>query len=149
LHDDLLTVLATLRYRLQARLEAAGIAVVWDVAELPVLPQLSPQAVLQVQRILLEAFTNVLKHARASRVTVTVRWLDGTAPMVLLRISDNGVGLAAPLPGHTAARRPGHGVGNMLARAATLGAVLRLETAQGGGCCVALDWPLAQFLRPQ
>jgi signal transduction histidine kinase len=66
MHDDFVSVLAMLRYRLQPRLQAAGIEVVWDVAELPPLRQLSPQAVLQVQRILLEAFTNVLKHAHAS-----------------------------------------------------------------------------------
>jgi two-component sensor histidine kinase len=40
---------------------------------LPVLNDLSPHAVLQVQRILLEAVTNVLKHARASKLVVTVR----------------------------------------------------------------------------
>ena len=49
-HDDLVTVLATLRYRLQPRLQAAGIEVVWDVPELPALRQLAPHEVLQVQR---------------------------------------------------------------------------------------------------
>ncbi len=39
-HDDLATVLATLRYRLQSRLEAAGIEVIWEVAELPELREL-------------------------------------------------------------------------------------------------------------
>jgi signal transduction histidine kinase len=52
-HGDLTTVLATLRYRLQPRLQAAGIRVVWDVVALPLLDSLTPQVVLQVQRILL------------------------------------------------------------------------------------------------
>jgi signal transduction histidine kinase len=34
-HDDLPTVLATLRYRLQPRLDAAGIELVWNVAVMP------------------------------------------------------------------------------------------------------------------
>lgn len=137
-HDDLLTVLATLRYRLQPRLQAAGIAVVWDVTELPALRQLSPDVVLHVQRILLEAFTNVLKHAHASQVTVSARWSDGVAPEVTLRIEDNGVGLggAEGTPG----LRRGRGVDNMRARAEAIGATVRVEHGADGGVCVTLDW---------
>ncbi|WP_077035887.1 sensor histidine kinase [Pelomonas sp. KK5] len=132
-HSDLTTVLATLRYRLQPRLQAAGIEVVWDVAALPPLAELPPQSVLHVQRILLEAFTNVLKHARASRVTMHARWL-AEAHTIALRLSDNGIGAPAGAGG-------GHGLKNMQARAEAIGARLRLEAAEGGGCCVALDWP--------
>jgi len=138
-HDDLVTVLATLRYRLQPRLQAAGIEVVWDVAELPALRQLSPQVVLHVQRILLEAFTNVLKHAYASQVIVQARWRDAGTPVVTLRITDNGLGLRAS-SGEREAQRHGRGIDNMRARAAAIGAVLRIEQAAGGGVCVALDW---------
>jgi len=146
-HDDLVTVLATLRYRLQPRLEAAGIEVVWDVDELPALRQLLPHAVLQVQRILLEAFTNVLKHARASQVIVRARWHDSDVPLVVLQITDNGVGLradtdaAADADADTrGARQRGHGIGNMKARAASIGAVLRIEQSAGAGVCVVLEW---------
>jgi len=138
-HDDLATLLATLRYRLQPRLQAAGIDVVWDVAELPAIRQLPPHVVLHVQRILLEAFTNVMKHAHATCVTVRVRWRDGDAPLVMLRISDNGVGLRADRM-EEEAQRHGHGIANMRARAAAIGAVLRVEQAEGGGVCVALEW---------
>ncbi|VTU45325.1 Sensor protein VraS (plasmid) [Variovorax sp. PBL-E5] len=138
-HDDLSTLLATLRYRLQSRLQAAGVAVVWDVAELPELQQLPPHVVLHVQRILLEAFTNVLKHARASQVTVQVRWRDEDAPRVLLRIADNGIGLRTD-EGASEAQIHGRGLDNMRARAAAIGAVFRLEPSAGGGTCVALEW---------
>lgn len=138
-HDDLVTVLATLRYRLQPRLQAAGVTVVWDVAELPTLRHLSPHAVLQVQRILLEAFTNVLKHARASQVIVQARWHGADEPLVKLQIADDGVGLCADA-GAGEARHHGRGIDNMRARATAIGAVLRVEHAVGGGVCVALDW---------
>lgn len=138
-HGDLIAVLATLRYRLQPRLQAAGVQVRWDVSQLPPLPQLSPQSVLQVQRILLEAFTNVLKHARASEVAVQARWEhgeDGSTPAVVLSLTDNGVGLPeAPAFG-------GHGVANMQSRAVAIGAVLRVEAAEAGGTRVVLHWPI-------
>ena len=136
-HDDLVTVLATLRYRLQPRLQAAGIEVVWDVAELPALRQLAPHEVLQIQRILLEAFTNVLKHSRAAQVTVRARCDAAAEPVVKLQISDNGVGLDS---GAADPRRQGHGIVNMKARAASIGALLRVEPQAGGGACVALEW---------
>ena len=136
-HDDLVTVLATLRYRLQPRLQAAGIEVVWDVAELPALRQLAPHEVLQIQRILLEAFTNVLKHSRAAQVTVRARCDAASEPVVKLQISDNGVGLGT---GTASLRSQGHGIVNMQARAASIGALLRVAPQAGGGACVALEW---------
>jgi len=145
-HDDLIMVLATLRYRLQPRLEAAGIEVEWDVTELPALRQLSPHTVLQVQRILLEAFTNVLKHARATRVAVRTRW-HAAEDRVALQIADNGIGLHADAAAPESPRH-GHGLDNMRARAAAIGASLRIEAAAGGGVCVALDWRIAPEAAP-
>ncbi|MGY4827319.1 sensor histidine kinase [Sphaerotilaceae bacterium SBD11-9] len=138
-HSDLTTVLATLRYRLQPRLQAAGIEVVWEVSALPPISQLSPQAIFQVQRILLEAFTNVLKHARASRVTVQAEWRDGDRPEVVLRLSDNGAGLR---PGGPTDAARGQGVSNMQARAAAIGAALTITSLPAGGACVELVWPI-------
>lgn len=139
-NDDLATVLATLRYRLQPRLEAAGIAIVWEVAELPELRELSPNVVMHVQRILLEAFTNVLKHARASRIVVRARLRDDE-PAVTLQIADNGIGLrddTATAPG-PARRRGGRGLDNMRSRAAAIGARLRVEQLSSGGVCITLN----------
>jgi signal transduction histidine kinase len=141
-HDDLATLLATLRYRLQPRLQAAGIEVVWDVGELPDLQQLSPHAALHMQRIVLEAFTNVLKHARASQVTVQISWReqDGVdAPLVLLRIADNGIGLGTDLRTHEA-QIYGRGLNNMQTRAAAIGAEFCVEPSTSGGMCISLEW---------
>ncbi|MBS0341509.1 MAG: histidine kinase, partial [Proteobacteria bacterium] len=138
-NDDLATVLATLRYRLQPRLEAAGIGVVWDVAELPELRELSPQVVMHVQRILLEAFTNVLKHAGATRIVVRARMSeDGT--LVTLQIADNGVGFAAASTAAAAGRRRGgRGLDNMRSRAAAIGAHLHVHAPVEGGVCITLE----------
>jgi signal transduction histidine kinase len=142
-HDDLPTVLATLRYRLQPRLDAAGIELVWDVAVMPALAPFAAQAALQLQRILLEAFTNVLKHAHATRIVMQAGWYAETSPpLVRIVLTDNGTGLpAAPAQG----RPVGHGIANMRARAQSIGARLHIENAQetGGGTRVRLDWPCA------
>ncbi|MDM0077870.1 ATP-binding protein [Variovorax sp. J2P1-59] len=138
-HDDLTTLLATLRYRLQPRLQAAGIEVIWDVAELPELRQLSPPVVLHVQRILLEAFTNVMKHARASQVEVQVRWRDESAPRVMLRITDNGIGFPAGA-GAQEAQAHGRGLDNMRARATAIGASFDVRHSPGRGVSISLEW---------
>jgi signal transduction histidine kinase len=142
-HDDLPTVLATLRYRLQPRLDAAGIELVWDVAVIPAVAPFAAQAALQLQRILLEAFTNVLKHASATRIVMHASWHgEQEPPLVRIVLTDNGRGLpAAP----DTARPAGHGISNMRARAQAIGARLHIETADGktGGTRVLLDWPCA------
>jgi signal transduction histidine kinase len=141
-NDDLTTVLATLRYRLQSRLEAAGIEVKWDVVDLPELRELSPNVVMHVQRILLEAFTNVLKHARATQIVVQSR-RGGDAPMAVIEIADNGVGLrhrarrADPGP-----RDGGQGLANMHFRARAIGATLHIDEPAQGGTRVTLAFPL-------
>ena len=53
--NDLLTVLGTLRYRVQDRLSKSGIELQWNVVDLPPLPMLTPQSVLSILRILQEA----------------------------------------------------------------------------------------------
>ncbi|MET3494314.1 sensor histidine kinase [Variovorax boronicumulans] len=139
--DDLPTVLATLRYRLQPRLDAAGIALVWNVAVIPPVAPFAAQAAMQLQRILLEAFTNVLKHAGATRIVMQVSWHgDETPPLVRIVLTDNGRGLpATPDDG----RPMGHGIANMRSRAQAIGARLEIEAVEGpeGGTRVRLDWP--------
>ncbi len=137
-NDDLATVLATLRYRLQPRLQAAGIGVVWEVAELPELRELSPHVVMHVQRILLEAFTNVLKHARATRIVVRAR-MNEEGSVVTLQIADNGIGLRGQALSGPARRRGGRGIDNMRSRAAAIGARFRVHEAPGDGVCITLD----------
>lgn len=137
---DLATVLATLRYRLQPRLAASGISVDWQVdEELPTLDSLTPHRVLQIQRILLEAFTNVLRHAQATRVRVSarqqpgpVRQPDDESPCLVLEIADNGIGMPGP------AAAGGQGLANMRARAQAIGAHLDVTSVPGQGTCVRI-----------
>lgn len=136
-NGDLATVLATLRYRLQPRLVASGIEVDWQVDALPPMEHLTPQAVLQLQRILLEGFTNMLRHAHASRVRVSARHEADPDNRLVLEIADNGIGM--PDPGQVAA---GHGLKNMQVRATAIGATLRFGATAEGGASIVITLPL-------
>lgn len=91
LDNDLTTLLANLRYRLQPQLAAAGLKVIWDVPQLPTQAQLTPQSALHLRRILLEAVTNTLKHARARTLSFSAR-LGGHPAAVRIAIEDDGTG---------------------------------------------------------
>lgn len=136
LDGDLTTVLATLRYRLQPRLAATGIEVDWHVDELPTIDRLTPHMVLQIQRILLEAFTNILRHAHATRVRVSARHQENVAggARLVLEIADNGKGMDP-----SARHAGGQGMANMRARAQAIGAWLDITATPGQGTCVRME----------
>lgn len=124
--------LANLRFRLEPRLSAAGIASAWDL-QAPDLP-LAPGVVLQLLRILQEALTNALKHSGAGRVQV--QWaVDASRQSVRLLVRDDGTGLAAQAGS-------GRGLGNMRLRAQRIGAVLDVS-GDASGTTVAASLPLA------
>lgn len=120
--NDLLPVLGNLRYRLDGRLKKQGIALDWQVKEVPKLACLTPQNVLHILRILQEAFTNVLKHAHASKVSVETG-VDGTN-RVFIRVQDNGTGFAND--------HKGHGLDNMHHRAQVIGGELDIQPSPTG-----------------
>lgn len=86
---NLLLLLATLRFRLGPRLEGAGIALLWEVRELPPIPWLDRSSALHVLRIVQESFSNILHHTQAAQIRVgTALEADG----VQVTIEDNGQG---------------------------------------------------------
>jgi signal transduction histidine kinase len=120
---ELAPVLGGLRYRLEPRLRAQGIALDWQVQDLPKLACLTPQNVLHVLRILQEAFTNVLKHAQARRIRVATA-VD--AGCVAIEVSDDGRGFDG------APSERGHGLDNMHRRAKAIGGKLRIGPSAVG-----------------
>lgn len=125
---DLLLLLATLRFRLGPRLASAGIALRWEVVDVPALDWLDPRNALHILRILQEAFANILKHTQASEIRVSTAveqraGVDG----VTVTISDNGPGFELD----TALRSGGKGLQNQLRRAQSIGGELRWESDPG------------------
>jgi signal transduction histidine kinase len=94
--------------------------------------QVPPTAALQLLRVAQEALTNVLKHAAARQVHVSVRLDEGA---LVLRVADDGRGLVG------APRRAGRGLASMASRAQRLGGTLEIASA-GGGTQLVLRLPL-------
>jgi signal transduction histidine kinase len=78
-----------------------------------------------------EALTNAVKHARASQVTVTVRLGPGELAM---DIADDGVGGADPA---------GHGLANIMDRAAAVNGEVVIDSPAGQGTRLQLRIPCA------
>lgn len=130
--EDLLPALGNLRYRLEPRLRRQGIVLDWQVQPLPRLPGLTPQQLLNVLRILQEAFTNVLKHARATRIRVATAVGAGA---MSITVADDGCGFEPRSDGH------GHGLANMAERARRVGGELLVQPS-AGGTTLSLTLPL-------
>lgn len=145
IENDLATLLGTLRLRLGDRLEAAGLQLHWAVDDVPPLPWLDPQSALQVLRLAQEMFTNVLKHAQARHVHVSLRRI-GEA--VQVEIADDGVGCAAASLEASGTAAPGAGGGrglrNMRTRAASLAAQVEFISRPGEGTRVRLLLPIVR-----
>jgi signal transduction histidine kinase len=125
--EDLITALGAVRARLESRLERNGIRLEWQVVDLPAIPGFGPQRVLQLLRIVQEAITNVIKHARAGTVFVRTGTEDGPdgAAGLFVEICDDGDGIDVTRP-------QGNGLANMARRAQALGGRLTLAAARPG-----------------
>lgn len=126
---DLLLLLATLRFRLGPRLESTGIALKWEVQNVPDLDWLDPKNALHILRILQEAFTNIIKHTQATEIRVATG-VDGD--LVVVTIADNGLGFDV----ESALKSGGKGLSNQLRRAEAIGAKISWQSDAHGTCFI-------------
>ena len=96
--------------------------------------QLSPRTEVHLIRVVQEALTNVRKHARATRATVTITGTDATT----VTIADDGQGFHAPTDVPTT---DGYGLFTMSDRLSLLHGTLRLESYPGIGTKVIASVP--------
>jgi hypothetical protein len=120
---NLATMLGSLRPQLERRLALVGVSLDWSVDDLPMAESFTPVKVQHLRRLLLEAATNVARHAKAERAELSARVTDGA---IEVRLADDGVGFD---PAAAAAR--GNGLRNMQWRAQALGAEIRFERSAG------------------
>lgn len=95
---------------------------------------LHPEVEATVLRIAQEALANVGKHARASRVGVTLTYDESE---VILDVRDDGTGFDADGPSHSTS----FGLRGMRARTERLAGALEIETAAGAGTAVSARLP--------
>ncbi|HEX6762775.1 MAG TPA: ATP-binding protein [Gaiellaceae bacterium] len=102
------------------------------------LPRLSDDAELAVYRVAQESLTNIARHADASRVQIA---LQPGRDSVVLRVTDDGRGIAAP----DAFALNGHGgLRGMRERALLVGGALAIKQSSEGGVEVRLEVPAGE-----
>jgi signal transduction histidine kinase len=173
--EEMRQLVATLRtdtsgYSLQAAVRAMAAEVEATgtlrlTLELPEAPlPLSPHRQFHLSRVIQEALTNVLRHARASSATVRITVQENPVgpPRVIAQVFDDGVGFdpapylraaRAALPGEVDAAAgitlaPGHGLQGMSERLAPYGGSVQVESAPGQGTRVTAELPGDQYESP-
>jgi signal transduction histidine kinase len=110
----------------------------------------SPEAERQLFRIVQEAVANVVRHADAQQLHVSIgRHEDGAADGdgsdraggLVLEVRDDGVGFD---PDHQAVRSRRLGLTSMYDRARSVGGTLTIESSPGAGTTVRVEVPCAR-----
>ena len=99
----------------------------------------SPEAEIQLIRVIQEALTNVRKHANAHHAWV---WFALDGDMGRVTITDDGIGFAVKTADGTGGRR--FGLQTMRERAEALGGSLEVHSSLGKGTQVVVRIPLAR-----
>ncbi|MFQ6334843.1 ATP-binding protein [Methylophilus sp. 3sh_L] len=136
-HIPLTDAMADYRIECEKRLSDVHIQLAWLIEMKADHLLLTQPQVLNLGRIIREAVSNVIRHAQASQVTVT---LSNHESQLSLTVSDNGIGLPAE-----SARTKGRGLNNIQKRATLLGGEVHFEALATGGLKLCLQLPLQAF----
>lgn len=112
--------------------ERSGLELQEDIVDLPVMP--SNRTSLALYRIVQEALTNIVRHARARQVRIR---LQNRERNLRLEVVDDGVGIPAEPSG-----APGIGLNSMRERAEALGGTCVIESpTEGRGTRIVVEVP--------
>jgi signal transduction histidine kinase len=120
--DDLAVLLGGTRKVLERQIEAAGLALRWEVTDTRALPSLGPRVALHVLRIVQEAVTNAVRHSRGTQVVVRTSDSPGE---IRIEVDDDGNGIDLRAPA-------GRGLANMRSRAHQIGAAIEIGELRPG-----------------
>lgn len=135
---DALGLEACLRWYATREAERAGLSLTLAIEPLPTAP---PAAVaITCFRVVQEALTNVIRHARARHVTIELRARGDQLELV---VADDGAGFDAAGARHRAVRGESQGLLGMEERVSLLAGELRIDSAPGRGTAVRVRLPLA------
>jgi len=135
-HLTLEESLADLRYETSERLEAGGVALDWRVEEPGSGVPLSVKCAHALRPLVREAISNVLKHAGAVRVLVSIVWLRSS---LVVTVEDDGAGF------DPVAVAAGNGLANMRARAVAVDGSIEWQAGdRGRGTRVVLRLPFTE-----
>jgi signal transduction histidine kinase len=131
---DVKLLLSNVRHRMAASIELAGIALNWQVGELPQIRGLTARDALTIKLILMEALSNVLHHSKARTAALKAAF-DPQGPTISIAVTDDGCGFDPVDAG------AGRGLANMRRRIASIstGAKLFVDSSPGGGTALRIE----------
>jgi len=134
---DELGLAASLRWYLEREARRAGLELMLKLS--PPATRLPPTVETTCFRVAQEAFTNVVRHAHASRVNVELG-VAGDAFQLVVR--DDGRGFNVTEAQRRAMRGKSQGLLSMQERAALAGGELSIDSSPSGGTAVRARFPL-------
>ena len=115
--------------------ERSGLCCEFMIDKLAAATEIDPERSIAIFRIVQEALTNVVRHARASRVIIQVKLQDGA---VMVEVADDGSGITA----ERLLNPESWGIIGMHERARYFGGELKITGTPGQGTSVLLHMPL-------
>lgn len=112
--------LVDFRFRTQQRLMGSTIKLHWNL-QVDHAPEVAPNVVLQILRLVQEALNNALKHAKATHIYLDFTY-DEVASQWTISVADDGVGMGENM-------LFGRGQTNMMARARAAGGKLSVSNS--------------------
>jgi signal transduction histidine kinase len=112
--------LVDFRFRTQQRLMGSTIQLHWNL-QVDHAPEVAPQVVLQILRLVQEALNNALKHAKARHIYLDFTY-DEVTSQLTISVADDGVGMGENM-------LFGRGQTNMMARARAAGGKLSVSNS--------------------
>jgi signal transduction histidine kinase len=134
---DNVGLFAALRWQMKETCGNAGLKCIESYPQVE--PRFTSEAAIALYRIAQEAFTNILKHAAAKSVDIT---LNVDPDGIVMQISDDGSGIPA---GRLTATES-HGLASMRHRVRALGGRLDLRSPASGGTVLLVQIPAATAL---
>ncbi len=135
--DDL-GLVATLRWYVDRQAQLGGFAAKFTAG--PLEGRVPPELEATCFRVVQEALTNVLRHARASQICVGLQQYEAELQLV---IHDNGIGFDVQAVLDRAARGASLGLLGMQERVLLLGGQIDIQSAPGCGTKIRARFPLA------
>jgi len=99
---------------------------------------LHPEIEATLLRVTQEALTNVVKHAKAGRVGLTLSYMED---QVTLDVRDDGVGFVPTSPSRNGSQYGGFGLAGMRHRLHRLAGRLEIESEPGAGTAISASVP--------
>jgi PAS domain S-box-containing protein len=92
-----------------------------------------------VFRVVREILTNVVKHAQATEVEITIK---EEGPFLRIQVTDNGVGFDTEELGTKSSKSSGYGLFSIRERLSSLGGLLKINSTLGRGTQAIITVPL-------